>query len=96
MLEMYRRDTATPVNVEKLRATFDDAQHKIARAGIENPAATGQASAWHCARMAWLVIDPVENHLNDHKIAIFLDHIKQKQDIVRGFFAVVRNNKLQL
>ena len=96
LLELYMSEANTTIDTEDLRARFENASHKIARAGIENPASAGGASAWQCARMAWLIIDPLESHLDKNKIAVFDDFIKQKYQTARGFFNVLRDNKMLL
>jgi hypothetical protein len=95
-LETYKLEVKTAIDAEDLRTRFENASHKIARAGIENPTSAGGASAWQCARMAWLIIDPVESHLDKNKIAIFDHFIKQKYQTARGFFNVLRDNKMLL
>jgi hypothetical protein len=86
LLEMYKLEAREPIDAQDLRARFENASHKIARAGIENPTRTGRASAWHAARTACLVVDPDEGNLEEVKIALFKELIKRKYDTARGFF----------
>jgi hypothetical protein len=96
LLEMYKLEAREPIDAQDLRARFENASHKIARAGIENPTRTGRASAWHAARTACLVVDPDEGNLEEVKIALFKELIKRKYDTARGFFETVPHNKVQL
>jgi len=95
-LELYRPGANTDVDAEDLRTRYDTVASKIIRAALENRTSAGVASTWHSARAAWLIIDPIESHLQNDKIAIFDAYIMQKHRTAVGYYNTLRDNKMLL
>jgi hypothetical protein len=93
--ETYKSSHQTGSSVEDLRRRILNAFGALSKAATRNPTPQGQASSYHAARMASLLIDPDEANLDETKVLAFATLMEQKYKSALGFFDTLsRNNRL--